>query len=111
MYSINLHQLKSPKQLSKGLEINFWRTQLKLNKRTSDFKEIFVKNCWQLKKKSYCSNLDIKVTDNKTSWKTIMLPFTKRPLKCEKINLIENGKKFSNDTELYNIFNGFFFWY
>ena len=37
-----------------------------------------------------------------------MLLFTKRPLKCEKIDLIENGKNFSNNTELYNIFNDFF---
>ena len=61
-------------------------------------------------KKSYYSNLDIKkVTDNKTFWKTIIPLFTKRPLKGEKINLIENGKNFSNDTELCDIFNGFFF--
>ena len=29
-------------------------------------------------------------------------------LKGEKVNLIENGKNISNDTELCNIFNGFF---
>ena len=34
--------------------------------------------------------------------------FTERALKVEKINLIENGKNISNDTELCNIFNGFF---
>ena len=55
------------------------------------------------------SNLDIKkVTDNKTFWKAIILLFTKRPLKGEKINFIENGQNISNDTELCNIFNGFF---
>ena len=32
----------------------------------------------------------------------------KRPLKGQKINLIENGKNVSNDTELCDIFNGFF---
>ena len=38
-----------------------------------------------------------------------MIPlFTKRPWKGEKINLIENGKNITNDTELCNIFNGFF---
>ena len=31
-----------------------------------------------------------------------------RPLKGEKVNLIENGKNISNDTKLCNIFNGFF---
>ena len=49
-----------------------------------------------------------KVTDNKTFWKTIIPLFTKRPLKGEKINLIENDKNISNDTELCDIFNGFF---
>ena len=34
--------------------------------------------------------------------------FTKRSLKGEKINLIENGKNISNDTELCDIYNGFF---
>ena len=32
----------------------------------------------------------------------------KRPLKGQKINLIENGKNVSNDTELCDVFNGFF---
>ena len=41
-------------------------------------------------------------------WKTIIPLFTKRPLKGEKINLIQNGKNISNDTELCNIFNSFF---
>ena len=59
--------------------------------------------------KIYYSNLDIKkFTDNKTSWKTITPLSTQVPLKGEKINLIENGKNISNDTELCNIFNGFF---
>ena len=59
-------------------------------------------------KKLYYSNLDIKkITDNKTFWKTIIPLFTKRSLKGEKINLIENGKNISNDTELCYIFNGF----
>ena len=49
-----------------------------------------------------------KATDNKTFWKTITPIFTKRPLKDEKINLTENGKNISNDTELCNIFNLFF---
>ena len=38
-----------------------------------------------------------------------MIPlFTKRPLKGEKINLIENGKNISNDTDFCYIFDGFF---
>ena len=49
-----------------------------------------------------------KVTENKTFWKTIIPLFIKRSLKGEKINLIENGKNISKDTELCNIFNGFF---
>ena len=69
----------------------------------------FCKKLLRATKKSYYSNLDIKkVTDNKTFWKTIIPLFTKRPLKGEKINLIENGKNISNDTELCDIFNGFF---
>ena len=59
----------------------------------------FCKKLLKTTKKSCYSNLDIKiVTDNKTFWKTITLIFTKRPLKGEKINLIENGKNISNDT-------------
>ena len=49
-----------------------------------------------------------KVIDNKTFRKTIIPLFTKRPLKGEKVNVIENGENISNDTELCNIFNGFF---
>ena len=60
-------------------------------------------------KKSYYSNLDIKkVTDSRTFCRSIIPCLTKRHLKGEKINLIENGKDISNDTELCNIFNGFF---
>ena len=60
-------------------------------------------------KTSYYSNLDIKkFTDSKTLWKTIIPLFTKRPLKGDKINLIEDGKNISNATELCNIFDVFF---
>ena len=40
--------------------------------------------------------------------KTVIPLFTERPFKGEKINLTENGKSISNDTELCSIFNGFF---
>ena len=73
------------KQLWKCLdqEISFWRTELKIIKRTSQ--RSFCKKFLRTTKKSYCSNLDIKnVTDNKTLWKTIISFFTKRPLKGEK---------------------------
>ena len=50
-----------------------------------------------------------KAIDNKSFWKIIIPLFTKRPLKGEKIDLIENGKNISNDTELVNIFNGYYF--
>ena len=56
-------------------------------------------------KNSHYSNLDLKkVTDNKTFSKTIIHIFIKRPLKGEKINLIENGKNISNDTEYHQCF-------
>ena len=69
----------------------------------------FCKKLLRTTKKSYYSNLDIKIPDSKTFWRTIIPLFTKRPLKCEKNNLIENDKNISNDTELCDIFNGFFF--
>ena len=48
------------------------------------------------------------MTDNKTFWKTIIPLSTKWPFKGEKNNLIENGKKISNNTELSNFFHVFF---
>ena len=69
----------------------------------------FCKKLLRTKKKSYYSNLDIKkAIDNKTFWKTMIPLFTKGPLKGEKINLIENGKNISNDTDFCYIFDGFF---
>ena len=69
----------------------------------------FCKKLLRTTKKTYFNNLDIKnVIDNKIFWKTIIPLFTKRPFKGEKINLTENGKNISNDTELCDIFNGFF---
>ena len=91
------------------LRNTFLKDRTENNQKNFKHQRNFCKKLLRTTKKSYYSNLDIKkVTDNKTFWKTIIPLFTKRPLKGEKINLIENGKNISNDTELCDIFNGFF---
>ena len=91
------------------LRNKFLKDRTENNQKNFKHQRNFCKKLLRTTKKSYYSNLDIKkVTDNKTFWKTIIPLFTKRPLKGEKINLIENGKNISNDTELCDIFNGFF---
>ena len=91
------------------LRNKFLKDRTENNQKNFKLQRNFCKDLLRTTEKSYYSNLDIKkVTDNKTFWKTIILFFTKRPLKGETINLIENGKTISNDSELYNIFNDFF---
>ena len=91
------------------LRNKFLKDRTENNQKNFKHQRNFCKKLLRTTKKSYYSNLDIKkVTDNKTFWKTIIPLFTKRPLKGEKINLIENDKNISNDTELCDIFNGLF---
>ena len=90
------------------LKNKFLKDRTKNNQKNFKLQRTFCKKLLRTTKKLYYSNLDInKVTDNKTFWKTIIPFFTKRPLKGEKIDLIENGKTISNNSELCNIFNGF----
>ena len=91
------------------LRNKFLKDRTENNQKNFKHQRNFCKKLLRTTKKSYYSNLDIKkVTDNKTFWKTTIPLFTKRPLKGEKINLSQNGKNISNDTELCDIFNGFF---
>ena len=91
------------------LKNKFLKDRTKNNQKNFKLQRTFCKKLLRTTKKLYYSNLDInKVTDNKTFWKTIIPFFTKRPLKGEKIYIIENGKTISNNSELCNIFNGFF---
>ena len=91
------------------LRNNFLKGRIENKQKNFKHQKKICRKLLRTTKYSYYSNLDIKkVTDNKTLWKTIIPLFTKRPLKGQKINLIENGKNISNDTELCDIFNGFF---
>ena len=49
-----------------------------------------------------------KVTDNRTFWKTVVPLFSNKFSKSEKINLTEENKTFSNDNELWRVFNNIF---
>ena len=61
-------------------------------------------------KKSNFNNLEIsKINDIRSFWKTVVLLFSKKTSKSEKINLNEEGKNVSENAELYGIFNNFFF--
>ena len=92
------------------LRNKFLKGRTENNKKNFKHQRNFCEKLLRTTEKSYYSNLDIKkAADNKTFWKTIIPLFTKMTLKGEKINLIENGKNISNDTELCDIFNGFFF--
>ena len=121
-----MHQLKSKyvrpneppfmtKELHKAitkrsrLRNTFSKDRTENNPKNFKLQRNFCKKLLRTIKKSYYSNLDIKkVTDTKTFLENNNPFFTKRPLKVEKIDLIENGKTISNDSELCNIFNGFF---
>ena len=90
------------------LKNKFLKDRTKNNQKNFKLQRNFCKKLLRTTKTLCYSNLDInKVTDNKTFWKTIIPFFTKRPLKGEKIYLIENGKTISNNSELCNILNGF----
>ena len=69
----------------------------------------FCKKMLKNTKRTYFNNLDIrKVTDNRTSWKTVVALFSNKFSKSEKINLTEGNKTMSNDDELCRVFNNFF---
>ena len=59
-------------------------------------------------KGTYFNNSDttnLEVTNNRTFWKTVVLLFSNKFLKCEKINLTEGNKTISNNDELCQVFN------
>ena len=59
---------------------------------------------------SYFNNLRIKkVTDNRTFWKTIVSLLSNKFSKSVNINLTEGNKTISNDDELSQVLNNFFF--
>ena len=71
------------------LRNKFLKNRTENNQKNFKLKRNFCKILLRTTKKSYYSNLDLKiVTDNKTFWKTLIPLFTKRPLNDEKINLI-----------------------
>ena len=74
----------------------------KLNPFVEEYRRTNSKKLLRNSKKSYYSNLNIKKLQI-TIWKTIIPLFTKKNLKGEKINLIENGNNILNNTELCDI--------
>ena len=123
IYSITKHQLgkyvhanEAPfltkelyKAIVKGsrLRNRFLKDRTENNQKNFKLQRIFCKKLLRTTKK-YCSLLNIKQNLLENNRKTIISLFTKRPLKGEKFNFIENGKNISNDAELCNIFNGIF---
>ena len=60
-------------------------------------------------KKSYFESLNIKaITDNRTSWKTVVPNFTNKASRGEKTILNEAEKHISDDKKICTIFNNFF---
>ena len=60
-------------------------------------------------KKTYYENLDEKnVTDNKNFWKTVKPYLSDKSVKCDKINLNENGELLKSESEIVKVFNNFF---
>ena len=63
-------------------------------------------------KTSYYGNLDLNfVTDNKKFWKTVKPLFTDTVQTSSSITLIENEKFITNDSEIAEILNDFFYKY
>ena len=74
------------------LRNKFLKDRTENNQKNFKLQGNFCKKFLRTTKRSYCSNLDTKkVTDNTTFWKTVIPLFTKRPLKGEKIQLIEKS--------------------
>ena len=60
-------------------------------------------------KKTYYANLDEKnVTDNKKFWKTVKPYLSDKSVKCDKVNLNENGELLKSESETAEVFNNFF---
>ena len=60
-------------------------------------------------KKTYYENLDEKnVTDNKKFWKTVKPYLSDKSVKCDKINLNENGELLKSESETAEVFNNLF---
>ena len=60
-------------------------------------------------KTTYYENLDEKnVTDNKKFWKTVKPYLSDKSVKCDKINLNENGELLKSESETAEVFNNFF---
>ena len=60
-------------------------------------------------KKTYYENLDEKnVKDNKNFWKTVKPYLSDKSVKCDKINLNENGELLKSESETAEVINKFF---
>ena len=60
-------------------------------------------------KKKFYNNLNGKyITENKLFWKTLKPSLTVKTLKDERITLVENNRAVSDESELVEVFTGYF---
>ena len=60
-------------------------------------------------KKEFYNNLNVKyIAENKLFWKTVKTLFTDKPLKDERITLVENNKVVSDESKLVEISRKYF---
>ena len=89
-----------PRPLNKLRKFNCLKSQLAY-KRQRNYSVKLLKRS----KKDFYNNLNVKkVTDNKHFWKTTKPNFTDKILKDEKINLVEDDKVVTAETDLAKTF-------
>ena len=92
------------------LRNKFLREKNQANRDNYKIQRNLCKKLLRKTKNSYFSNLDTKkITDKRTFWKTVALPFTDKLSKSENIIINEGDKSISNEKKLCQIFNTFFF--
>ena len=92
------------------LRNRFLRNPDMTNKMKYNKKRNYCVNLLRKEKRKYYKNLDLKViNDNKTFWKTMKPLFSDKHTNSRNITLIDGEKIISNDTEVAEIVNGFFY--
>ena len=88
------------------LRNKFLKNKNEINRNNYKVQRNYCEKLIKTTKKQYFNNLNTsKVTDNRTFWKTVVLLFTNKPSRSEKVII---NKNITNDTDLCEVFNKYF---
>ena len=94
---------------SSHLRNKFLNTKSYIDRKAYNKQHNYVVGLLRNEKKNFYSNLDtIAVTDNKTFLKTVKPLLSEKVTKHSKINLTEDDKIISCDSQIANMFSGYF---